>query len=135
MSIHKLLTKVDESSLERARDFCKIDSNFDDELLKIYILSARKKVMSEVGERIDDFFDENPIFEATVLIDVFTHYNNRDKDSNAMIFAHSPYQDDINAMKDDYRYLIQQYGDDYGDDSTTNDERDAVNDGNGSTQN
>ena len=127
MSIHKLLTEVDDKALSRARNFCKLDPNMDDDLLKIEILAARRKVIGEVGSRIDDFFDDNPIFMGAVLIDVFTHYNNRDKDSNAMIFSHSPYQDDINAMKDDYRYLIEEYGDDY-------DEGD-VQDGDGSTQN
>lgn len=114
MSIHKLLTEVDDRSLANARNFCKVDPHVDDEILKLEILAARKKIMGEVGERLDDFYDDNPVFEGAVLIDVFTHYNNRDRDSNAMIFEHTPYQDDINSMKDDYRYLIEQYSDDNG---------------------
>lgn len=134
MSIHKLLTEVDTEALSRARNFCKVDPHVDDEILKMEILAARRKVIAEVGDRIDGFFDDNPIFMGAVLIDVFTHYNNRDKDSNAMIFEHTPFQDDINAMKDDYRYLIQEYGDDYQGDADE-DKGDVVADGNGSAQN
>lgn len=116
MSIHKLLTGVDDVALEHIRNYVKVDAHVDDELLKIEILAARKDIIGQVGSKLDSFFDDNPEFEAAVMIEVFTHYNNRDRDSNADIFEHSPYQEYINAMKDDYRYLIQEYGDDYGDD-------------------
>lgn len=111
MSIKKLLTEVDATSLSRTRDFCKVDPGIDDEILKLEILAARRKVIGCVGDGIDDFFDNNPIFEGVVLIDVYTHYNNRDKDSSAMIFPHSSYQDDINSLKDEYRLLIEQQND------------------------
>ena len=116
MSVQKLLHEVDDVSLEHVRNYCKVDPHIDDDLLKIEVLAARKNIIGQVGARLDSFFDQNPEFEAAVLIEVFTHYNNRDRDSNADIFEHPAYQNYINSMKDDYRYLIQQYGDDYGDD-------------------
>lgn len=116
MSIHELLHNVDSVALEHVRNYCKIEPNIDDGLLTLEVLAARKDIIGQVGNKLDNFFDDNPEFEAAVLIEVFTHYNNRDMDSTADIFQHPAYGNYILAMKADYLELIQQYGDDYGDD-------------------
>lgn len=113
MSIQKLLHTVDDVALEHVRNYCKVDLHIDDELLTLEILAARKDIIGQVGDRLDSFFDDNPEFEAAVLIEVFTHYNNRDMDSTADIFKHPAYQNYILSMKADYLEIIQQYGDDY----------------------
>lgn len=116
MSIDTLLKEVSDKDLASIKNFAKVDSTIEDDLLKIWILAARKKVITQVGSEIDDFFDDNPIFQAAVMIDVYTHYNNRDADSNAMIFTHPAYQNDINALKDDYRDLTVELDDEDLDD-------------------
>lgn len=113
MSIQKLLHTVDDAALEHVRNYCKIDLHIDDELLTLEILAARKDIIGQVGDRLDSFFDDNPEFEAAVLIEVFTHYNNRDMDSTADIFQHPAYRNYILSMKADYLEIIQEYGDDY----------------------
>ena len=113
MSIQKLLHTVDDVALEHVRNYCKVDPHIDDDLLTLEILAARKDIIGQVGDRLDSFFDDNPEFEAAVLIEVFTHYNNRDMDSTADIFKHPAYQNYILSMKADYLEIIQQYGDDY----------------------
>lgn len=113
MSIQKLLHSVDDEALDHVRNYCKVDPHVDDDLLTLEVLAARKDIIGQVGSRLDTFFDDNPEFEAAVLLEVFTHYNNRDIDSTADIFNHPAFQNYINAMKDDYRYIVQEYGDDY----------------------
>lgn len=116
MSIDELKTKVDDVALRRAQDFFKLPPGVDESIVKMDILAARRKVMGEVGENLDSFYDDNPIFQAAVLLDAYTHYNNRDKDSTAMIFEHPAYKNDINALKDDYRVMLELYGPDVGND-------------------
>lgn len=106
MAIHDLLTNIDDKTLDQVRRFAKVPPDVDDDILKMEILGARKKVMTAVGDELDTFYDDNPIFQSAVLIDMYTHYVNRDKESTAMVFDSPVYQDDINAMKDDYRTLV-----------------------------
>lgn len=113
MSIEKLLTSVDDESLQHALNNLKLEPHVDDDLVKLEILAARKDVIGQVGSRLDDFFDDNPEFEMAVLIEVFTLYNNRDSDSTADIFQHPAFHSLIESMKDSYREIIHDYGDDY----------------------
>lgn len=112
MSLHDLKTQVSAKELERARDYFKLPEGVDESIIKMDILAARNQVMAEVGEQIDNFFDDNPIFQAAVLLSAYTMYNNRDKDSQAMIFEHPVYQNFINSMKDTYRLMLAIYGPD-----------------------
>ncbi|QNQ83760.1 phage gp6-like head-tail connector protein [Lactobacillus sp. PV037] len=113
MSISKLMSEVDDEMLKQFKIYAKVDSEIEDDLLKMWLLSAQRKVIGEVGKKIDDFFDDNPAFMAAVLIDAYTHYNNRDADSNAMIFEKPEYRNDVNQLKDDYRDLTVSLDDDY----------------------
>lgn len=113
MSISKLMTEVDDEMLKQFKIYAKVDSEIEDDLLKMWLLTAQRKVIQEVGKKIDDFFDNNPAFMAAVLIDAYTHYNNRDADSNAMIFEKPEYRNDVNQLKDDYRDLTVDLDDDY----------------------
>ena len=107
MSIAKLLTEVDDKSLADCKIFLRIDSNYEDPLLKTLMLAARKDVMIQVGDKIDDFFDDNPIFQAAVLMKTYHMYVNRDSSAQAMNFdIKDGYASEINTMKDDYRILM-----------------------------
>ncbi|WP_297820001.1 head-tail connector protein [uncultured Lactobacillus sp.] len=105
MSIKSLLTSVEPEDLQNVKNFCKVDSDLEDPVIKGLILSARKDIIGQVGSRIDDFFDDNPNFEYAVWLKTYHSYNNRDTSSNAMTFEiQDTYNSTINAMKDDYRY-------------------------------
>lgn len=108
MPLDDLLTTVDETTLDQVRRFAKVPPNVDDDILKMEVLAARKKVVLAVGADLSTFYDNNYIFQGAVLIDMYTHYVNRDKESTADVFDNPVYQDDINALKDDYRTQVQE---------------------------
>lgn len=117
MSIKKLLTEVDDSDLNDVKNFCKIDGNLEDSILIGLILNGRRDIIGQVGDKIEDFFDNNWEFKYAVWLKTYHEYNNRDSASNAMTFEiQDTYNSTINAMKDEYRVLIQQ--------QENNDERD-----------
>lgn len=107
MSISSLKTTVSDTELANVRNFCKLEEGVEDELLKVWILAARRKVMSEVGEQIDDFYDDNPIFQQAVWIETFNHFNDRTTTSTAYLSYNRIERDDINGLKDDYRYALE----------------------------
>lgn len=107
MSISSLKTTVTDEELANVRNFCKLDENVEDELLKIWLLAARQKVMGSVGEQIDDFYDDNPIFQQAVWIEVFNHFNDRTTTSTAYLSYNRIERDDINGLKDDYRLALE----------------------------
>lgn len=113
MSINKLMNEVDDEMLKQFKIYAKVDSEIEDSLIKTWLLSSQRKVIQEVGKDIDDFFDGNPAFMAAVLIDAYTHYNNRDADSTAMVFEKPEYRNDVNQLKDDYRDLTVDLDKDY----------------------
>ncbi|MCZ3947154.1 head-tail connector protein [Lactobacillus gasseri] len=107
MSIHTLLTQVEPEDLQDVKEFCKVDGDLEDQEITGMILSARRDIIGQVGDRIDDFFDDNWNFKYAVWMKSYHSYNNRDTSSNAMTFEiQDTYNSTINAMKDDYRYQI-----------------------------
>lgn len=121
MSISELESTVDDKALSQALEFFKLPPGVDDNTVKMLILAARRDVIGQVGNLIDDFYDDNPIFQAAVLLDAYTMYNNRDRDSTAMIFEHPIFGKQINALKDDYREMLSDYGPDDDLDDQDND--------------
>lgn len=109
MSIKQLKENVSDDDLANAKVSLRVDpdDNFDDDLIKMLIKASRRDIIEQVGEQIDDYFDSNAIFDAAVLIEVGHLYNHRDSTS-----AQQEYEVPmalyslINAMKDDYRYLM-----------------------------
>lgn len=109
MSIKQLKENVSDDDLANAKVSLRVDpdDNFDDDLIKMLIKASRRDIIEQVGEQIDDYFDGNAIFDAAVLIEVGHLYNHRDSTS-----AQQEYEVPmalyslINAMKDDYRYLM-----------------------------
>ena len=109
MSIKQLKENVSDDDLANAKVSLRVDpdDNFDDDLIKMLIKASRRDIIEQVGEQIDDYFDGNAIFDAAVLIEVGHVYNHRDSTS-----AQQEYEVPmalyslINAMKDDYRYLM-----------------------------
>ena len=107
MSIHALLTQVEPEDLQDVKNFCKVDGDLEDQEITGMMLSARRDIIGQVGDRIDDFFDDNWNFKYAVWLKTYHSYNNRDTSSNAMTFEiQDTYNSTINAMKDDYRYRV-----------------------------
>lgn len=107
MSVQELKTKVTPEALQQVQDFLKLPPGIDESILKMDILAARRKVMTSVGEDLDDFYDDNAIFQAAVMLDAATLYNNRNEESPSATFEYKAYPYMINSMKDEYRVKEQ----------------------------
>lgn len=109
MTIKALKTTVDDDTLSLVRNSLRLDSQDDDELLKLLIKTARDDVINQVGERIDTFFDENDIFDTAVMVEVSHLYTNRQAVSTQETYEVPMVMYSlINSMKDDYRYQVAQ---------------------------
>ena len=120
MAIQALKTTVDDDTLSLVRNSLRLDSQDDDELLKLLIKTARADVINQVGERIDTFFDDNDIFDTAVMVEVSHLYTNRQAVSTQETYEVPMVMYSlINSMKDDYRYQVVQLDkeDDDGDES------------------
>lgn len=107
MSIKDLQTHVDESDLLAVKESLRIDEDDDKSLLESLIKTARIDIMGQVGEEIDDFFDDNPVFNSAVLVEVSHLYNHRDSVSYQQAYeVPMVFYSLINSMKDDYRYKL-----------------------------
>ncbi|MCZ2326580.1 head-tail connector protein [Limosilactobacillus fermentum] len=109
MTIKALKTTVDDDTLSLVRNSLRLDSQDDDELLKLLIKTARADVINQVGERIDTFFDGNDIFDTAVMVEVSHLYTNRQAVSTQETYEVPMVMYSlINSMKDDYRYQVAQ---------------------------
>lgn len=108
MSISSLKTNVTDEELASVRNFCKLDEGVEDELLKVWLLAARREIMGSVGEQVENFYEDNPVFTQAVWILVFNHFNDRTSASTAYLSYNRILRDDINSLKDDYRYELEQ---------------------------
>ena len=109
MTIKALKTTVDDDTLSLVRNSLRLDSQDDDELLKLLIKTARADVINQVGERIDTFFDGNDIFDTAVMVEVSPLYTNRQAVSTQETYEVPMVMYSlINSMKDDYRYQVAQ---------------------------
>lgn len=109
MSIQQLKDKVTDDELATAKLSLRVepDDTFDDDLIKMYIKAARCDVIEQVGERIDDFFDKNAVFDAAVLLEVGHLYNNRDATSVQQTYeVPVALYSLINSLKDSYRVKV-----------------------------
>lgn len=107
MTIKALKTNVDDDTLSLVRNSLRLDSQDDDELLKLLIKTARADVINQVGERIDTFFDDNDIFDTAVMVEVSHLYTNRQAVSTQETYEVPMVMYSlINSMKDDYRYQV-----------------------------
>lgn len=109
MTIKALKTTVDDDTLSLVRNSLRLDSQDDDELLRLLIKTARDDVINQVGERIDTFFDNNDIFDTAVMVEVSHLYTNRQAVSTQETYEVPMVMYSlINSMKDDYRYQAAQ---------------------------
>lgn len=109
MTIKALKTTVDDDTLSLVRNSLRLDSQDDDELLKLLIKTARADVINQVGEQIDTFFDNNDIFNTAVMVEVSHLYTNRQAVSTQETYEVPMVMYSlINSMKDDYRYQVAQ---------------------------
>ena len=109
MSIKNLTGTVTDDDLQLAKTSLRLepDDTEDDILLRMLIKTARRDIIGQVGERIDDFFDDNEVFKTAVLVEVGHLYNHRDSTSAQQEFeVPMALYSLINSMKDDYRYRL-----------------------------
>lgn len=109
MSIENLKTVVSNDDLLTIKTSLRLDEDDDDKLLTLLIKAARSDIMGQVGEEIDDFFDDNEVFRSAVLVEVSHLYENRQAVSTQQTFeVPMVLYSLINSMKDDYRYRLEQ---------------------------
>lgn len=109
MSIEMLKNTVSDDDLDQVKTSLRLepDMESDDILLRMLIKAARRDIIGQVGERIDDFFDKNELFSAAVILEVAHLYNHRSATSEQQTFeVPMALYSLINSMKDDYRYQI-----------------------------
>lgn len=109
MSIEMLKNTVSDDDLDQVKTSLRLepDMESDDILLRMLIKAARRDIIGQVGERIDDFFDKNEVFSAAVILEVAHLYNHRSVTSEQQTFeVPMALYSLINSMKDDYRYQI-----------------------------
>ena len=109
MSIEMLKNTVSDDDLDQVKSSLRLepDMESDDILLRMLIKAARRDIIGQVGERIDDFFDKNEVFSAAVILEVAHLYNHRSATSEQQTFeVPMALYSLINSMKDDYRYQI-----------------------------
>lgn len=109
MSIQELKETVTSEDLAQAKTSLRIDPDdtFDDVLVRMLVKTARRDIINQVGEQIDDFFDNNDVFTAAVLVEVGHLYNHRDSTSTQEEFEVPMVQYSlINSLKDEYRYRM-----------------------------
>ena len=66
MSIKSLKENVSTDDLLTIKTSLRLDEDDDDTFLKMLIKAARADVMGQVGEQIDDFYDNNEVFKSAV---------------------------------------------------------------------
>ncbi|MCM1532791.1 MAG: head-tail connector protein [Ruminococcus flavefaciens] len=109
MSIDELKDIVDGNTLSAVKNSLRIEPDLesDDILLKMLIKAARRDIIGQVGERIDDFFDDNEVFNTAVILEVSHLYNHRSATGEQQTYeVPMALYSLINSMKDDYRYRI-----------------------------
>lgn len=115
MSIHDLKTIVQDSDVAMIKDSLRLDEEDDDDLLRMLIKAARADVMGQVGEEIDDFYDNNEVFKSAVLVEVSHLYENRQAVSTQQTYeVPMVLYSLINCLKDDYRYKLEQINNEEG---------------------
>lgn len=110
MSISTLKTTVDDSFIETLKNSLRLssDNTFDDDLLKSLVLTARNDIIGQVGEKIDDFFDNNQLFDTAVILEASHLYVNRVATTTVQTYeVPMALYSLINSMKDEYRLRIQ----------------------------
>lgn len=117
MSIHDLKTIVQDSDVAMIKDSLRLDEEDDDDLLRMLIKVARADVMGQVGEEIDDFYDDNEVFKSAVLVEVSHLYENRQAVSTQQTYeVPMVLYSLINCLKDDYRYKLEKINNEKGED-------------------
>lgn len=126
MSIKDLTTKVTDDDVSMARESLRLDEGTDEVLLRMYIKAARNDIIRQVGERIDNFFDDNEVFNTAVLIEVGHLYNHRQTTSTQEEYeVPMALYSLINSLKDEYRYQV--YISDNLNDSENTEKKDKIN--------
>ena len=109
MSIEMLKNTVSDDDLDQVKTSLRLepDMESDDILLRMLIKAARRDIIGQVGERIDDFFDKNEVFSAAVILEVTHLYNHRSATSEQQTFeVPMALYSLINYLNDYYRYQI-----------------------------
>lgn len=109
MSIENLETAVSDDTLAQVKTSVRLEPDMEDDdvLLRSLIKAARRDIIGQVGEAFDDFYDDNEVFNAAVILEVSHLYNHRSAVSEQQTFeVPMALYSLINSLKDDYRYKI-----------------------------
>lgn len=107
VSISDLRSTVDDKALSMVKQSLRLEFDDDDTLIKSIIKASRADIMGQVGTGIDDFYDDNEVFNIAVIMLAGHLYTNQQATSTK-----ETYEVDkglaylINSMKDDYRLQI-----------------------------
>nr|WP_321315028.1 head-tail connector protein [uncultured Ligilactobacillus sp.] len=110
MPIQDLKVNVEKDDIDKLKNSLRLptEDTFDDDLLKSLILTARNDIIGQVGEKIDDFFDNNELFNTAVILEASHLYVNRIATTTVQTYeVPMALYSLINSMKDDYRLKIQ----------------------------
>lgn len=79
--------EVDEKLLEDVKLYCKIDFDFEDDIIKLMILSAQDQICSAIEEgSTPETFASYPEFKLAVLKQVKEEYDHRGLSADSMRF-------------------------------------------------
>lgn len=111
----KDLNVVTPDFLSKVKLSLRLDIDDDDDLLKAFIITARKDIAGQVGEQIDDFYDDNEVFDTAVILEASHFYAHRESVSNLRTYeVPMALSYLINSLKDEYRLELKLKGfDDY----------------------
>lgn len=99
--------EVSPDFLAQTKLSLRLDDDEDDVLVASLIRAARKDIMGEVGEKLDNFYEKNDVFNAAVILEVTHLYNHREAVSAQQTFeVPMSLYSLINSLKDDYRYKM-----------------------------
>lgn len=107
VSISDLRSTVDDKTLSMVKQSLRLEFDDDDTLIKSIIKASRADIMGQVGTEIDDFYDDNEVFNIAAIMLAGHLYTNQQATSTK-----ETYEVDkglaylINSMKDDYRLQI-----------------------------
>ncbi|AVI29857.1 MULTISPECIES: head-tail connector protein [Bacillus subtilis group] len=90
----------------------RIDTDEDDNLLNLFMSAASDTVKNAVGREVEGFFDNNPIYDVTVMRLVDHYYKNRSATSNGQHVFDIPFgvTPSILQLKGSYLCQLQKQG-------------------------
>ncbi|MED4846212.1 head-tail connector protein [Bacillus atrophaeus] len=94
-------------SLSEVKAAVRIDTDTDDKLLEKYIDAATDTLIFAIGDEVEGFYEDNPIFDVAVMRLVDHYYKNRSATSNGVEVRDIPFGITPSIIQLKGRYLHQ----------------------------